>query len=113
MDGLKEKTKESVRLPSMAWQWESNWYLDTTFNRQKLDKDGWTYAVDFPAEYHPKKGFTSCVRRRKWIRYRKYIAYNTWSQVSPIHKDPSEDPFMDVAIGGQDLPNGNPEEIFV
>ena len=112
-DGLKEKTKESVRLPSMAWQWESNWYLETTFNRQKLDNDGWTYAVDFPAEYHSKKSFTSCVRRRKWIRYRRYIANNTWSMISPIHKDPSEEPFMDVSIGGHDLPNGNPDEILV
>ena len=97
----------------MAWQWESNWYLETTFNRQKLDDNGWTYAVDFPAEYHSKKSFTSCVRRRKWIRYRRYIAINTWSQISSIHKDPSEDPFMDVSIGGHDLPNGNPEEGFV
>ena len=97
----------------MAWQWESNWYLETTFNRQKLDDNGWTYAVDFPAEYHCKKSFTSCVRRRKWIRYRRYIALNTWSQISSIHKDPSEDPFIDVSIGGYDLPNGNPEERFV
>ena len=112
-DGLQEKNKESLRLPSMAWQWESNWYLETSFNREKLDDHGWTYAVDFPAEYHSKKGFTSCVRRRKWIRYRKYIGMNTWSQISPIHKDPSEDPFIDVSIGGYELPNGNPEEGFV
>ena len=97
----------------MAWQWESNWYLETSFNREKLDNHGWTYAVDFPAEYHSKKSFTSCVRRRKWIRYRRYIAMNTWSQISPIHKDPSEDPFIDVSVGGYDLPNGNPEEGLV
>ena len=51
---------------------------------------GWTYAVDFPAEYHPKKGFTSCVRRRKWIRYRKYVALDTWSAVPGIGKDATE-----------------------
>ena len=97
----------------MAWQWESNWYLDTTFNRQKLQSDGWTYAVDFPAEYYPKKSFTSCVRRRKWIRYRRYIANNTWSVITPIHKDPWEEPFIDVSVGGHELPNGDPDEIFV
>ena len=112
-DGLQERSKESLRLPSMAWQWESNWYLETSFNREKLDNHGWTYAVDFPAEYHSKKGFTSCVRRRKWIRYRRYIAMNTWSQISPIHKDPSEDPFIDVSIGGYELPNGTPDEGLV
>ena len=112
-DGLQERNKESLKLPSMAWQWESNWYLETSFNREKLDNHGWTYAVDFPAEYHSKKSFTSCVRRRKWIRYRRYIAMNTWSQISPIHKDPSEEPFIDVSIGGYDLPNGNPEEGLV
>ena len=36
-----------------------------------LPLGGWTYAVDFPAEYQPKKGFTSCVRRRRWIRHRR------------------------------------------
>ena len=82
----------------MAWQWESNWYLETTFNRHKLENDGWTYAVDFPAEYHSKKSFVSCVRRRKWIRYRRYIANNTWSVVSPIHKDPSEEQLLEVTL---------------
>ena len=68
-----------VKLPSMAWSWESMWYLDTNHEGKSLGKDGWTYAVDFPAEYHPKKTFTSCVRRRKWIRYRKYVATDSWS----------------------------------
>ena len=51
---------------------------------------GWTYAVDFPAEYCAKKTFTSCVRRRKWIRYRRYVAIDSWSAVPTIHKDASE-----------------------
>ncbi len=52
----------------MAWRWEGEWYVDTNFGGRKLDQDGWTYAIDFPAEYHHKKSFSSCVRRRKWIR---------------------------------------------
>ena len=67
---------------------------------------GWTYAVDFPAEYYPKKGFTSCVRRRKWIRHRRYVANNSWSAVSGVTNDTDDDqePFIDVSVGGQDLP---------
>lgn len=31
-----------------------------------VDRDGWQYAVDFPASYHAKKNFTDYVRRRRW-----------------------------------------------
>ena len=103
-----------VKLPSMAWSWESMWYLDTNHEGKSLGKDGWTYAVDFPAEYHPKKTFTSCVRRRKWIRYRKYVATDSWSVIPPVHaKDPTEEPFLDISAGGHDLPNGAPNETLV
>lgn len=32
-----------------------------------VDRDGWQYAVDFPASYHAKKNFTDYVRRRRWF----------------------------------------------
>lgn len=32
-----------------------------------VDRDGWQYAVDFPASYHAKKHFTDYVRRRRWF----------------------------------------------
>lgn len=51
---------------------------------------GWTYAVDFPAQYHPKKQWKSCVRRRKWVRYRRYSAMNSWCAVAPLHKDATQ-----------------------
>ena len=65
--GTRERTREGVELPSLAWVWDDDWHIDTTFNGVQLEMGGWTYAVDFPAEYHPKKGFTSCVRRHRWI----------------------------------------------
>ena len=99
-EGTVGKRKEDVKLPSMAWTWESMWYVDTNHQGQALAKDGWTYAVDFPAEYHAQKGFTSCVRRRKWIRYRKYVATDSWSVIPSVHKDPTEEPFLDVVVGG-------------
>ena len=39
VDGLIEKTKESFHLPTMAWQWESQWYVDSQFNGTNLEKD--------------------------------------------------------------------------
>lgn len=42
---------------------------------------GWEYAVDFPANFSPDKKWNSCVRRRRWIRYRRYIAQGTWAKV--------------------------------
>ena len=60
-------------------------------------------GLDFPAEYYPKKGFTSCVRRRKWIRHRRYVAVNSWSLIPSVSGD-EEEPFIDVSVGGQDLP---------
>lgn len=71
----------------MAWQWEGDWQIELTLDGQHLDHDGWTYAVDFPATFHPKKQWKSCVRRRLWVRTRKYIAMNTWCAISPLHKD--------------------------
>ena len=39
------------------------------------DKEGWQYAVDFPAQYTPDMKFTSCVRRRRWIKFRFQPSY--------------------------------------
>eukprot|EP00760_Papus_ankaliazontas_P036190 PhM_4_TR823/c0_g1_i1/m.4804/K19525/VPS13A_C; vacuolar protein sorting-associated protein 13A/C len=63
-DGKKEQHKDSFVLPH-GWQWAGDWFL---VNDERSDKDGWEYAFDFPASYHPKKGFTDNVRRRCWKR---------------------------------------------
>ncbi|XP_059099157.1 tectonin beta-propeller repeat-containing protein-like isoform X1 [Tigriopus californicus] len=112
-DGLVGKPKDQIKLPSLAWQWEGEWYVDTHFNGKALDKDAWTYSIDFPSDFSPKKGFTSCVRRRKWIRYRRYAATNSWASLPAIHKHVSEEPFIDVSVGGQEIPNGEPDETLV
>lgn len=95
---------DKVRCPSMAWQWESDWRLELTHEGEALDHDGWTYALDFPATYHAEKQWKSYVRRRKWIRYRRYTAMNSWCAVSPLHKDATEEPFIDVSVGGTNIP---------
>lgn len=87
----------------MAWQWDGDWHLDLNLDGQQLDHDGWCYAIDFPAKYQPKKNWNSCVRRRKWVRFRRYSALNSWCAVAPLHKDPTQEPFIDVAIGGNGI----------
>ena len=38
-DGLYEKSKEQIKLPTMAWQWESPWYVDTRLDGKQLEQD--------------------------------------------------------------------------
>ncbi|XP_008548798.1 tectonin beta-propeller repeat-containing protein isoform X1 [Microplitis demolitor] len=106
-DGSVDRSRDKVKLPSMAWQWEGDWNIETTLDGQPLDHDGWTYAVDFPATFSTKKQWKSCVRRRKWVRYRRYSAMNSWCAIAPLHKDPTKEPFIDVAIGGTQIPGGS------
>ncbi|GBP89755.1 Tectonin beta-propeller repeat-containing protein [Eumeta japonica] len=103
-DGTKDRSIDHIRLPSMAWQWEGDWQLELTLDGEPLDHDGWSYAIDFPAQFYPTKNWKSCVRRRKWIRYRKYSAMNSWCAIAPLHKDPTQEPFIDVSIGGNQMP---------
>ncbi|XP_055626940.1 tectonin beta-propeller repeat-containing protein [Toxorhynchites rutilus septentrionalis] len=112
-DGTVDRNIDKIRLPSMAWQWDGEWQLDLTLDGQPLDHDGWTYAVDFPATYHPQKNWKSCVRRRKWVRFRRYCALNSWCAVAPLHKDPTQEPFIDVAINGSNVPGAAPGSLHV
>ncbi|CAK1552037.1 unnamed protein product [Leptosia nina] len=112
-DGTKDRSIDGIRLPSMAWQWEGDWQLELTLDGQPLDHDGWCYAVDFPAQFGPTKQWKSCVRRRKWIRYRKFSAMNSWCAIAPLHKDPTQEPFIDVSIGGNQIPYAAPGTLSV
>jgi len=46
-----------------------------------VDKEGWQYALDFPATYHAKKGFTDYVRRRRWFRKAQLILAGPWQEI--------------------------------
>ncbi|XP_030386254.1 tectonin beta-propeller repeat-containing protein [Scaptodrosophila lebanonensis] len=107
-DGGQDRSVDKIRLPSMAWQWDGDWHLDLELDGQQLPEDGWMYALDFPASYSVKKSWNSYVRRRKWIRFRRYAALNSWCAVAPLHKDPTQEPFIDVSIGGMSVPNAAP-----
>ncbi|XP_044534885.1 tectonin beta-propeller repeat-containing protein 1 [Gracilinanus agilis] len=82
VSGLKHQQLDSLVLPSPHWEWESDWYVDENFGGEPTEKGGWTYAMDFPATYTRDKKWNSCVRRRKWIRYRRYKSRDTWAKVS-------------------------------
>ncbi|XP_011494826.1 PREDICTED: tectonin beta-propeller repeat-containing protein [Ceratosolen solmsi marchali] len=112
-DGSVDRSRDKVKLPSMAWQWEGDWHIETTLDGQPLDHDGWTYAIDFVATYSTTKQWKSCVRRRKWVRYRRYSAMNSWCAIAPLHKDATKEPFIDVSVGGNQMPGGNPGELIV
>lgn len=67
-------TKDSFQLPSALWRWESDWEVDY----KDTDSEGWKYAFDFPASFHPDKLMTDCVRRRRWFRLMKVETFGPW-----------------------------------
>uniref|UniRef100_A0A3Q3JWM7 Tectonin beta-propeller repeat-containing protein 1 n=1 Tax=Monopterus albus TaxID=43700 RepID=A0A3Q3JWM7_MONAL len=95
--GLQHQPLGSFQLPSVWWEWEGNWYVDENFEGEPTEKGGWTYAMDFPATYTKDKKWNSCVRRRRWLRYRRYQAMDTWAKSS------LPDPFSDISCGGWEI----------
>ncbi|KAL1442388.1 hypothetical protein MTO96_046437, partial [Rhipicephalus appendiculatus] len=112
-DGLVARYRENIHLPSLGWQWEGRWYLDDNMDGQLLGTEGWTYSVDFPFTYTHDKHWNSMVRRRKWIRYRRYVATDRWAEIGGIHSDPVQEPVVDVSIGGVEIPGGDSDRIAV
>lgn len=104
VSGLQHRLLDGVALPSPHWEWESDWYVDENFGGEPTEKGGWTYAMDFPATYTRDKKWNSCVRRRKWIRYRRYKSRDIWAKI-PSKDDPKDlpDPFNDLSVGGWEI----------
>ncbi|XP_056153261.1 tectonin beta-propeller repeat-containing protein 1 [Lampris incognitus] len=100
--GLQHQPLHSFRLPSDNWEWEGDWYVDENFEGEPTEKGGWTYAIDFPATYTKDKKWNSCVRRRRWIRYRRYKARDTWAKI-PSEQSGIPDPFNDISCGGWEI----------
>ncbi|XP_070636305.1 tectonin beta-propeller repeat-containing protein 1 isoform X1 [Bos indicus] len=104
VSGLQHRPLDGVALPSPHWEWESDWYVDENFGGEPTEKGGWTYAIDFPAAYTRDKKWNSCVRRRRWIRYRRYKSQDAWAKI-PSEDDPQQlpDPFSDLSVGGWEV----------
>ncbi|XP_014806855.1 PREDICTED: tectonin beta-propeller repeat-containing protein 1 [Calidris pugnax] len=114
VSGLKHQQLDSFTLPSPHWEWESDWYVDENIGGEPTEKGGWTYAIDFPSTYTKDKKWNSCVRRRRWIRYRRYKARDVWAKiVSQDEPEQLPDPFSDISIGGWEITDEPPGRLSV
>ncbi|XP_031699967.1 tectonin beta-propeller repeat-containing protein 1 [Anarrhichthys ocellatus] len=100
--GLQYQPLDNFRLPSISWEWEGGWHADKNLEGEPTEKGGWTYAIDFPATYTKDKKWNSCVRRRRWLRYRTYKAMDTWAKI-PSQQTTLPDPFSDISCGGWEI----------
>ncbi|XP_077595606.1 tectonin beta-propeller repeat-containing protein 1 [Stigmatopora nigra] len=100
--GLHHQPPSSFRLPSQHWEWEGDWYVDGNFEGEDTEKEGWTYSIDFPAVYTKDKKWNSCVRRRRWLRHRRYKSMDFWAEI-PSQKTTLPDPFSDISCGGWEI----------
>uniref|UniRef100_A0A1A8B5U1 Tectonin beta-propeller repeat containing 1 n=1 Tax=Nothobranchius furzeri TaxID=105023 RepID=A0A1A8B5U1_NOTFU len=101
--GLNPQPLHSFQLPSRSWEWEGDWYVDQSCGGEPSQTGGWEYAVDFPANFSPDKKWNSCVRRRRWIRYRRYTAQGTWAKIPLDNPRKPPLPLCDISCGGWEL----------
>ncbi|XP_051905239.1 tectonin beta-propeller repeat-containing protein 1 isoform X2 [Hippocampus zosterae] len=101
--GMNPQPLHSFQLPSRSWEWEGDWYVDQNCGGEPSQTGGWEYAVDFPANFSPDKKWNSCVRRRRWIRYRRYTAQGTWAKIPLDHPRKPPLPLCDISCGGWEM----------
>ncbi|KAM7386786.1 hypothetical protein PAMA_009419 [Pampus argenteus] len=101
--GMNPQPLQSFELPSHSWEWEGDWYVDQTCGGEPSQTGGWEYAVDFPANFSPDKKWNSCVRRRRWIRYRRYVAQGTWAKIPLDNPRKPPLPLCDISCGGWEM----------
>ncbi|XP_038125125.1 tectonin beta-propeller repeat-containing protein 1 isoform X1 [Cyprinodon tularosa] len=100
--GMNPQPLNSFQLPSRSWEWEGDWYVDQSCG-EPGQTGGWEYAVDFPANFSPDKKWNSCVRRRRWIRYRRYTAQGTWAKIPLDNPRKPPLPLCDISCGGWEM----------
>ncbi|XP_070186393.1 tectonin beta-propeller repeat-containing protein 1-like [Littorina saxatilis] len=106
--------KENIRLPSAHWDWEGDWFIDENLQGEICtDTGGWQYAVNFTGKWTAQSCWNSCVRKRKWIRFCRYTATNTWALVSDMEVVEQSECFIDMTVGGQMLPGQPPGYLSV
>ncbi|XP_034046238.1 tectonin beta-propeller repeat-containing protein 1 isoform X2 [Thalassophryne amazonica] len=101
--GMNPQPLHSFQLPSRSWEWEGDWYVDQTCGGELSQTGGWEYAVDFPTNFSPDKKWNSCVRRRRWIRYRRYTAQGSWAKIPLDNPRKPPLPLCDISCGGWEL----------
>ncbi|XP_035828223.1 tectonin beta-propeller repeat-containing protein 1 isoform X2 [Aplysia californica] len=103
--GHEYRPKENVRLPSAHWAWEGEWFIDDNLRGEVVGYEGWQYSFDFPGVYTPEKHWNSCVRKRKWIRFRRFSSMEVWARISDMEVVENTECFMDLSVGGFLLPS--------
>ncbi|XP_063761048.1 tectonin beta-propeller repeat-containing protein 1 isoform X2 [Eleginops maclovinus] len=103
VNGMNPQPLHSFQLPSRSWEWEGDWYVDQSCGGEPSQTGGWEYAVDFPANFSSDKKWNSCVRRRRWIRYRRYTAQGTWAKIPLDNPRKPPLPLCDISCGGWEL----------
>ncbi|XP_051989161.1 tectonin beta-propeller repeat-containing protein 1-like [Xyrauchen texanus] len=112
--GLNPQPLHSFVLPSTNWEWEGDWYVDDeSCGRESTETGGWEYAVDFPATFTKEKKWNSCVRRRRWLRYRRYKAMGSWAKVPLDRGRPPPEPFIDISCGGWGMSDSPEKHIYL
>ncbi|XP_073712934.1 tectonin beta-propeller repeat-containing protein 1 isoform X1 [Misgurnus anguillicaudatus] len=112
--GLNQQPLHSFVLPSANWEWEGDWYVDDeSCGRESSETGGWEYAVDFPATFTKEKKWNSCVRRRRWLRYRRYKELGSWTKVPVDKARPPPEPFTDISCGGWDMSDSPEKHIYL
>ncbi|KAM4597892.1 tectonin beta-propeller repeat-containing protein 1 [Polymixia lowei] len=101
--GMTSQPLHSFQLPALSWEWEGDWYVDQSCGGEPSQTGGWEYAVDFPANFSPDKKWNSCVRRRRWIRYRRYTAQGTWAKIPLDQPKRPPLPLCDISCGGWEM----------
>ncbi|XP_028310342.1 tectonin beta-propeller repeat-containing protein 1 isoform X2 [Gouania willdenowi] len=101
--GMNPQPLHSFQLPSRSWEWEGDWFVDQSCGGEPSQTGGWEYAVDFPANFSPDKKWNSCVRRRRWIRYRRYTAQGSWAKIPLNNPRKPPLPLCDISCGGWEM----------
>ncbi|XP_030232781.1 tectonin beta-propeller repeat-containing protein 1 isoform X1 [Gadus morhua] len=101
--GVSAQPLHSFACHSHSWEWEGDWYVDLTCGGEPSQTGGWEYAVDFPANFSPEKKWNSCVRRRRWIRYRRYTAQGSWAKIPLDQPQKAPLPLCDISCGGWEM----------
>ncbi|KAL2101174.1 hypothetical protein ACEWY4_002935 [Coilia grayii] len=112
--GLNPQPLHSFQLPSESWEWEGDWFVhDETCGRPSTGTGGWEYAVDFPTSFSKDKKWNSCVRRRRWLRNRRYKAFGSWSKIPLDRGRPPPQPFIDISCGGHLMGNNSEKRLYL
>ncbi|PAV64716.1 hypothetical protein WR25_11541 [Diploscapter pachys] len=86
----------SFGLKSLGWRWQEPWTVD--LDSRRFDKEGWEYSGNFNlTRWSNECGRGHFVRRKKLVRTQRYVALDTWVEMSSN----GSASFLDIACGAE------------